>query len=209
MQVHWGHVCVTSYPYYPRRTTDRQQHTNARPATLTHSTVSSTYRQACGTESQGTALKHSLNSQQAILNIQNWKKKMGVRLKWGKKPDWLGICLKGKVTTTWCLYKHRVIWKPAIKSTKKKNLQSKHALPSWTFYSAGSCFWWTRQTKIHLKKNKKKKKKHTNNYNLSIFRQTRGTQHSVTGSLNSSSYLQVRHKCLWSNLWNILPYTQL
>lgn len=104
MQVHWGHVCVTSYPYYPRRTTDRQKYTNARPATLTHSTVS-TYRQACSTESQGTALKHSLNIQQATLNIQNWKEKTGVRLKRGKKADWLGICLKGKVTTTWCLYK--------------------------------------------------------------------------------------------------------
>lgn len=130
---------------------------------------------ASGTESQGTALKHSLNIQQAILNIQNWKEKMGVRVKRGKKdPNWLGISLKGKVTTTWCLYRHsdmeaslevqkkksRALKKsrqayrtvlteqPQLKGVKKTSSQN-IALPSWTFSSAESCLWWTRQTKTN------------------------------------------------------------
>lgn len=88
MQVHGGHACVTSYPYYPRRASDRQKRTHASPATLTHIPQFHQYTGMLVTlKARGTALKHSLIMQQAVLNKQNWKEKMGVRVKSGEKKS--------------------------------------------------------------------------------------------------------------------------
>lgn len=76
---------MTSYPYWPRWTTDRQTraraHAHTQRHSYTHTRVLSIYRHACVTESRGTALRHSLNMQQAILNKQeDWMERVrGVR----------------------------------------------------------------------------------------------------------------------------------
>lgn len=230
MQVHGGHVCVTSYPQYPRRTTDRQKHTHTHTPkaghSYTHSTVSSIYRHACGTQSWGTALKHSLNMQQATLNKQNWIEKMGVR--GAKRADWL--VWKGEVTTTWCpQWYGRQTWsqkrkkgtedeqaslsnsvnRTTLAQRCEKNSSQNIELPSWTFSAAASCFCCTRQTK----RKEKVKKRHANHHNPSIFRETRGAQCmaiTVTASQlrNDNLQLKFRHKCT-NNLENVLPYRKL
>ena len=60
--------------------------THTQRHSYTHTIVLSIYRHACGTESRGTALRHSLNMQQAILNKQeNWMERVGVRARARKK----------------------------------------------------------------------------------------------------------------------------
>lgn len=92
--------------------------------TLTHIPECYQYnRHACGTESRGMALRHSLNMQQAILNKQeNWMERVGVRARVKKKEtDWLGICLKEKVRATQCLSD----WGSAERGKKKGSEEKK------------------------------------------------------------------------------------
>lgn len=173
MQVHWGQDCVTSYPHYPRWTTDRQArarlhytHAQARTKTHTHThtTVLSIHRHAGGIESRGTALRHSLNMQQAVLNKQeNWmEEEEGVR----GKTDWLGICEREgwRYSVSYCKVieggkkegseekKRRQVYREALTDHRWlkdmwKGCSQNTALPSWTFYSAVSCSWCKRQRK--------------------------------------------------------------
>lgn len=187
--------------------TDRQEHgrthTHSHRPSYTHTRVLSIYRHACGTESRGTALRHSLNMQQAILNKQeNWMERVGARATARKKKaDWLGIFLKEKVRATLCPSNRRAIRRGEKKkgSEEKRSRQlfraaltdhcwlkdmwkdssQNSALPSWTFYSAEKCSWYKRRSKRNMPVN-----------NLSVFRQPRGLKHTaicVTASLNSQS----------------------
>lgn len=116
--------------------TDRQEygrththsHTHSHRPSYTHTRVLSIYRHACGTESRGMALRHSLNMQQAIPNKQeNWMERVGARATARKKKaDWLGIFLKEKVRATLCPSNRRAI----RRGKKRREVKKREAASS-------------------------------------------------------------------------------
>lgn len=165
----WPHILTTQGGLL----TDRPEHdwlhyTHAQALTKTHThthtTVLSIHRHAGGNESRGTALRHSLNMQQAVLNKQeNWmEEEEGVR----GKTDWLGICEREgwRYSVSYCKVieggkkegseekKRRQVYRKALTDHRWlkdmwKGCSQNTALPSWTFYSAVSCSWCKRQRK--------------------------------------------------------------
>lgn len=137
MQVHWGQVCMTSYPYCPMWTTDRHtgqkqegihthkhtmKPTHIHTGTLTHIPECYQYTGilvalkagARPWEIHSTCNKQSKTNKRIGWRGWGWER---VRL---KKADWLGICLKEEVRAAWCLSNRRAIWRGKKRREVKK-----------------------------------------------------------------------------------------
>lgn len=80
----------------------------------------------------------------------------------------------------------------------EKTSSQNTVLASWTFDSAESYFWCTRQTKIIIIKGRKKQQ-HANHHNLSTSK--RREEHNARLSLNSWGNLYIYNLGLWNNVF--------
>lgn len=217
MQVHWGQVCVTSYPYCPRWTTDRQTgrsikaYTHTRKHALIHTqALFHTYQsviniQAClwhwkqghGLE---TLTQHATSNPKQTRDLDG--EGGGESESEKEKADWLGICLKEKVRATRCLSNCRAIQRGEKKkgSEEKKSRQAYRAALTdqhwlkdmWKGSSQNTALpSWTFYSAENCSWCKRQSKRNMPVNNLSVFRQTTGLKHTaicVTASLNSQKF---------------------
>lgn len=174
--MHWGQDCVTSYPYYPRWTTDRQArawlcythaqvctenthiHTHARAHAHTPQCYQYTGMLVAKKAEHGlkTFTQHATSNPKQTRELDGGgggERKNGLPgYLWKRRVEVLSVLLQsdggggGEEKKSRQPHREALTDQLWLKDTWKGFSQNT-ALPSWTFYSAASCSWYKRQRK--------------------------------------------------------------